>query len=130
MHSEQITVEAQDYTAEAWHAAVLLDKPALFRISGFNPDIMKSALLNFTLADTHLYCTSGGGHGSHGVKMRNVFNCQNTKNLIRIEDGTYPEKIPPALLATNILQQACPPNCPLLKAWLQSQDIHRHTLQP
>ena len=117
VHSDQVTVEEQDYTADAWHVAVLQDKPALFRIPGFNQDIMKSALQNFALADTHLYCTSGGGR----AKMRHVFNSQSTRNLTHIEDGLYPKKTHTALVATSILQQACPPNCALLKAWLQSK---------
>jgi len=29
VHSEQVTVQPQDYTAEAWHAAVLRDTPTL-----------------------------------------------------------------------------------------------------
>jgi len=121
VHSEEVTVEPQDYTAEAWHAAVLRGTPALFKIPGFSPDIMMSALLAFTLTDNHLFCTTGGGHGSQGVKMRAVFNDDNKKNFNRIEDGIYPEKVAPALLATNILQQACPRNCPLLTAWLESK---------
>ena len=67
VHSEQVSVEPQDYTAEAWHAAVLRDTPALFKIPGFSPDVMKSGLRAFTLSDTHLFCTSGGGHGSQGT---------------------------------------------------------------
>jgi hypothetical protein len=103
VHSEQVTVEPQDYTAEAWHAAVLRDTPALFKIPGFSPDVMKSGLHAFTLSYTHLFCTSGVRHGSQGVQMRTVFNDDNKKNLKRIEDGIYPEKVPPALHATNIL---------------------------
>ena len=99
VHSEQVTVEPQDYTTEAWHAAVLRDKPALFKIPNFSPDCMKSGLRAFALSDTHLFCTSGGGH----VQMRAVFNDDDKKNLKRIEDGIYPEKVPPALHATNIL---------------------------
>jgi len=53
--------------------------------------------------------------------MRVVFNDDDKKNLKRIEDGIYPEKVPPALHATNILQQACPPKCPLLKTWLETK---------
>ena len=117
VHSEQVTVEPQDYTTEAWHAAVLRDKPALFIIPNFSPDCMKSGLSAFALSDTHLFCTSGGGH----VQMRAVFNDDDKKNLKRIEDGIYPEKVPPALHATNILQQACPPKCPLLKTWLETK---------
>jgi hypothetical protein len=129
VHSEQVTVEPQDYTSEAWHAAVVLDHPAIFKIPGFSPDNMKTALLDFTRTDTHQFCTTGGGHGSQGVRMNVVFNDDNKKNLCRIEDGIYPEKVAPALLATNILQQACPSNCPLLIAWLQSKvyvDTHFH----
>ena len=121
VHSEQVTVQPQDYTAEAWHAAVLRNTPALFKIPGFSPDAMKSRLRAFTLSDTHQFCTSGGGHGSQGVQMRAVFNDDNKKNFNRIEDGIYPEKVPPALHATNILQQACPPNCPFIKTWLESK---------
>jgi hypothetical protein len=50
--------------------------------------------------------------------MRSVFNDKNKKNFERIEDGIYPEKVPPALQATNILQQACPPNCTVMDTWL------------
>lgn len=100
---------------------MLQNKPALFRIPGFDPDIMQSALLSFADTDTHQYCTSGGAHGSQGVQLRHVFNINDRKNYQRIEDGIYPEKVAPALLATNILQQACPPNCAFLKTWLQTR---------
>ena len=96
---------------------MLRDKPALFKIPNFSPECMKSGLRSFALSDTHLFCTSGGGH----VQMRAVFNDDDKKNLKRIEDGIYPEKVPPALHATNILQQACPPKCPLLKTWLETK---------
>ena len=119
VHSEQVTVEPQEYTSEAWHAAVVDNKPALFQIPGFSPDNMKTALLEFARNDTHQFCTTGGGHGSQGVRMKLVFNDDDKKNLGRIEDGIYPEKVAPAVLVTNILQQACPSNCPLLQAWLQ-----------
>jgi len=117
VRSEEVTVQPQEYTAAAWHAAVLQDKPALFSIPGFDAERMKAALLRFALNDTHSYGTSGGGR----AKLRQVFNSQSTKNKTRIEDGLYPEKTPPALPATSILQQACPPNCPLLLAWLQGK---------
>ena len=117
VRSEEVTVQPQEYTAAAWHAAVLQDKLALFSIPGFDAERMKAALLRFALNDTHSYGTSGGGR----AKLRQVFNSQSTKNKTRIEDGLYPEKTPPALPATSILQQACPPNCPLLHAWLQGK---------
>jgi hypothetical protein len=85
VHSEQVTVEPQDYTSEAWHAAVVLDQPALFKIPGFSPDNMKTALLDFTRTDTHQFCTTGGGHGSQGVRMNVVFNDDNKKNLINTQ---------------------------------------------
>jgi hypothetical protein len=114
VHSDQVTVEPQDYTAEAWHAAVRRDTPALFKIPGFSPDVMKSGLRDFALSDTHQFCTSGGGH----VQMRSVFNDENKKNFNRIEDGIYPEKVPPALHATNILQQACSRDSTVMNTWL------------
>ena len=114
VHSDQVTVEPQVYTAEAWHASVRRDQPALFKIPDFSPDVMKSGLRDFAQSDTHQFCTSGGG----AVQMRSVFNDENKKNLKRIEDGIYPEKVPPALPATNILQQACPPNCTVMDTWL------------
>ncbi len=117
VRSEEVTVQPQEYTAAAWHAAVLQDKPALFSIPGFDAERMKAALLRFALNDTHSYGTRGGGR----AKLRQVFNSQSTKDKTRIEDGLYPEKTPPALPATSILQQACPPNCPLLLAWLQGK---------
>ncbi len=60
VHSEQVTVEPQDYTSEAWHAAVGLDQPEHFKIAGFSPDNMKTAILEFTRTDTHQFCTTGG----------------------------------------------------------------------
>ena len=114
VHSDQVTVEPQVYTAEAWHASVRRDQPALFKIPDFSPDVMKSGLRDFAQSDTHQFCTSGGG----AVQMRSVFNDENKQNVKRIEDGIYPEKVPPALPATNILQQACPPNCTVMDTWL------------
>jgi hypothetical protein len=56
VHSDQVTVEPQDYTVESWHDAVRRDTPALFKIPGFSPDVMKSGLRDFALSDTHQSC--------------------------------------------------------------------------
>jgi hypothetical protein len=49
----------------------------------------------------------------------------------RIEDDIYPEKTMSTMHTPDILHQACPPNCALLKTWLHSKAfIDQEFLRP
>ena len=78
---------------------------------------MTRDLRSFVLNDQHTFCTRNGDHNSDGLKLRQIFNINDKKNMHRIEDGIYPEKAKPTIHVTDILHQVCPPNFPLLKSW-------------
>ena len=73
-----------------------------------------TGLTCFVINDLNTFCTSNDTHNSDDLKLCQVFNIKNTRNLHRIEDGIYLEKSPPTIHVTDILNQVCPPNSPLL----------------
>jgi hypothetical protein len=75
-----------------------------------------TVLFHFVSHDKHTFCTSNGSHGSDGLKLSAVFDNRNTKNLHRIEDGIYPERVLPRMHPTEMLNQVFPPDSPLLTA--------------
>jgi hypothetical protein len=106
------------FSTEALDATVLSETPTIFQLERFDAGAFWVSFNKFTLHDQHTYCTSNGTHNSGGLQLRQVFNIRPNTNVHRIEDGIYPEKALPALGVTELLNQACPPNCGLLQAWL------------
>ena len=93
-----------------------------------NPRPMTQDRTMFVANNENRFCTSNGAHNSDGLKR-----CQVTdrKNMHRIEDDIYPEKTMSTMHTPDILHQACPPNCALLKTWLHSKAfIDQEFLRP
>ena len=123
IRSQTSTISAVDFSPAALLQAVTAKKPALFKIVNFDAAATLQGLNTFAAHDQHTFCTSLGAHGINGLKIRVVFNQSDTKNMLRIEDGIYPENAAPSIHATEILNQACPPDSPLLRAWLDAKAL-------
>ena len=121
IRSQTACISAVEFSSAALLRAVTAQKPALFKIPNFDAAATLEGLNAFAANDQHTFCTSQGAHGSDGLKMRVVFNQTDQKNMRRIEDGIYPEVALPSIYATEILNQACPPDSPLLRAWLDAK---------
>jgi hypothetical protein len=120
---QTVTVPALDFSSAALLQAVTDKKPTLFKISNFDAADTLRGLNAFADHDNHTFCTSNGAHGSDGLKMRVVFNQGDTKNMLHIEDGIYPEIAPTTIHTTEILNQDCTPDSPLLGAWLDVKSL-------
>jgi hypothetical protein len=116
IRSATATVPVQCFSAEALDKAIASCQPVLFKIRNFNKQDTLDRLFHFVSHDKHTFCTSNGSHGSDGLKLSAVFDNRNTKNLHRIEDGIYPERVLPRMHPTEMLNQVFPPDSPLLTA--------------
>ena len=119
--SVTLQVPTVAFSQESLDTVVQSDTPTIFELDRFNPGDFLIVLNKFAANDQHTYCTSNGAHNTGGLKMREVFNIRQNKNVHRIEDGIYPEKALPAQHVTDILNQSCPPNYPLLQVWLETK---------
>ena len=127
IHSKTITVPVVDFTRAALDTAVSQNKLALFDIQNFDVKTMFSGLQAFTVRDNHYFTTNTDAHGSGGFKFKQVFDFKDNKNLKHIEDGTYPEKAPPPMTPTDILNESCPQNSSFLETWLTCQKFIQET---
>jgi hypothetical protein len=121
IRSQTACISAVEFSSDALLRAVTAQKTALFKIPNFDAAATLEGLNAFAANDQHTFCTSQGAHGSDGLKMRVVFNQTDQKNMRRIEDGIYPEVALPSIYVTEILNQACPPDSPLLRTWLDAK---------
>ena len=120
IRSATATVPVQCFSAEALDKAIASGQPALFKIRNFNKKDTLDRLFHFASHDKHTFCTSNDSHGSDGLKLSAVFDNRNNKNLHRIEDDIYPERVLPRMHPTEMLNQALPPDSPLLTAWFDT----------
>ena len=95
-----------EFFPEALEVSLYQFFPVVFRVRGFDPWEMTRGLTSFTLNDQHTFCTSNDTHNSDGLNLRQVFNINNKKNMHHIEDDIYPEKTPPTIHTTDILNQS------------------------
>jgi hypothetical protein len=117
IRSATATVPVQWFSTEALDKAIATGQPALFKIRNFNKEHTLDRLFQFASHDKHTFCTVNGSHRSDGLKLSAVLDNRNTKNLHRIEDGIYPERVLPTMHPTEMLNQALPESH-LLTAWL------------
>ena len=116
IRSATTTVPLLSFSTESLDKAIATGKPALFKITDFDKDDTLGRIFRFASQDKHTFCTSNGSHGSDGLKLSAVFDNRNTKNLHRIEDGIYPERVLTRMHPTEMLNQVFPPDSPLLTA--------------
>ena len=64
-------------------------------------------LFQFASHDKHTFCTANGSHKSDGLKLSAVLDNRNTKNLHRIEDGIYPERVLPTMTLLRCSTRRC-----------------------
>jgi hypothetical protein len=119
IRSATVTVPLQWFSTNALHEVITNKKPALFKIRNFDQQDTFDRIYRFAAHDKHTFCTSHSSHGSDGLKLSVVLDKRNTKNLHRIVDGIYPERDPPSIHPTEILNQVLSVNSPLLTTWLE-----------